>query len=540
MDARESSHSRRDDIYAVDAVNHPQPSHADAPPPELVVDADSTVQQPDAASLVSASVPDEPVGQPSQDVAGLVQTEPTRDLEAALEEVKNMISAESPEAELTGVVQLEPDVAQTVVPARRRVFPRVHRPHIRAPRVRGRLHTFDSFRYRDYIFIWLATMFSSGGFWLQQVIVGWLTYEVTDSAFWTSVALGLDALPILFVGPVGGLLVDNFDRRKLMAFIYGYQATVTLVFSVVVLTGNLQAWHIFAFIFFMGLAWVVTDPARMSLISNIVPRENLVNAFALNSMAFSVTRLATPAVGGVLIAVAGAGPALLMEAALQIGAVCAALALRVVTIPRPRMNLASVRDGLLDGVRYVLNTPLLLGLFALNAMPAMLIMPSVNGLMPVYAAEVFEVDARGLGLLVSAFGAGSTLGTFALASLGDIKAKGIALICGIIVTAVTTLLFSVNTFFPTAYLNLMIISAAMMMYFSVTSAVVQGTVPDEFRGRVTGLYMVTWGLFPLGSLLAGWLAENLGVQHATQITSGIMLLLLAFAAWRFRTLWKMR
>lgn len=539
MDARESSHSRRDDIHAVDAVNHPQPSHADTPPAELVVDTDSTIQQPDAASLVSAPVPNEPVGQPSQEVAGLVQTEPARDHEAALEEVKNMISAESPEAELTGVVQLEPDVAQTAVPVRRRVFLRVNRPHIRAPRVRGRLHTFDSFRYRDYIFIWLATMFSSGGFWLQQVIVGWLTYEVTDSAFWTSVALGLDALPILFVGPVGGLLVDNFDRRKLMAFIYGYQAVVTLIFATVVLTGNLQAWHIFAFIFFMGLAWVVTDPARMSLISNIVPREGLVNAFALNSMAFSVTRLATPAVGGVLIAVAGAGPALLVEAALQIGAVCAALALRVVTIPKPRMNLVSVRDGLLEGIRYVLNTPILLGLFALNAMPAMLIMPSVNGLMPVYAAEVFEVDARGLGLLVSAFGAGSTLGTFALASLGDIKAKGIALICGIIVTAVTTLIFSVNAFFPTAYLNLMIISAAMMMYFSVTSAVVQGTVPDEFRGRVTGLYMITWGLFPVGSLLAGWLAENLGVQHATQITSGIMLLLLAFAAWRFRSLWRM-
>ena len=521
-------------------MNHPQPSHADAAPPDLVVDTDSAVQQPAAASLVSAPIPNEPVGQPSQDVAGLVQTEPTRDHEATLEEVKNMISAESPEAELTGVVQLEPDVAQTVVPARRRIFPKIHGPRVRPLKVRGRLHTFDSFRYRDYIFIWLATMFSSGGFWLQQVIVGWLTYEVTDSAFWTSVALGLDALPILFVGPVGGLLVDNFDRRKLMAFIYVYQATVTLTFAAVVLTGNLQAWHIFAFIFFMGLAWVVTDPARMSLISNIVPRESLVNAFALNSMAFSVTRLATPAVGGVLIAVAGAGPALLVEAALQIGAVCAALSLRVVTLPKPRMSLASVRDGLLEGIRYVLNTPLLLGLFALNAMPAMLIMPSVNGLMPVYAAEVFEVDAKGLGLLISAFGAGSTLGTFALASLGDIKAKGIALICGIIVTAVTTFIFSVNAFFPTAYLNLMIISAAMMMYFSITSAVVQGTVPDEFRGRVTGLYMITWGLFPLGSLLAGWLAENLGVQQATQITSGIMLLLLAFAAWRFRSLWRMR
>ena len=540
MDARESSHSRRGDGYVVNAVNHPQPSNADTHTPDLFADPDSSAQSQDVASLVGAPFSDEPTATPSQGVAGIAPPESVREPESALDEVKNLIPAESPEAALTGTVQLEPAVVQVARPARRRVFPNIHAPRVRPPRVRGRLHTFDSFRFRDYVFIWLATMFSSGGFWLQQVIVGWLTYQVTASAFWTSVALGLDALPILFVGPIGGLLVDNFDRKKLMAFIYGYQAMVTFIFSVVVLTGNLQAWHIFAFIFFMGLAWVVTDPARMSLISNIVPRENLVNAFALNSLAFSVTRLVTPAVGGVLIAVAGAGPALLVEAAFQIGAVAAALSLRVVTIPKPRMNLASVRDGLMEGIRYVLNSPMLLGLFALNAMPAMLIMPSVNGLMPVYAAEVFDVDARGLGLLISAFGAGSTLGTFALASLGDIKAKGIALICGITVTAVTTLLFSVNAFFPTAYLNLMIISAAMMMYFSVTSAVVQGAVPDEYRGRVTGLYMISWGLFPLGSIIAGWLAENLGVQAATQITSGVMLLLLAFVAWRFRWLWRMR
>ena len=539
MDARESSHSRRDDRHVVDAMDHPQFLHTDTRPPDSLAETESSFQTPDVASLVGAPTADELPTSASSDVAALVHSEPAREPESTLDEVKNLISAESPEAELTGAVILDADVA-TAIPVRRRVFPKVHAPRVRPPRVRGRLHTFDSFRYRDYIFLWLATMFSSGGFWLQQVIVGWLTYQVTESAFWTSVALGLDALPILFVGPIGGLLVDNFDRRKLMAFIYGYQGVVTLVFSAVVLTGHLQAWHIFAFIFFMGLAWVVSDPARMSLIPNIVPREGLVNAFALNSMAFSITRLATPVVGGVLIAYAGAGPTLLLEAAFQIGAVAAALNLRVVTLPKPRMSLASVREGLLEGIRYVLNTPILLGLFALNAMPALLIMPSVNGLMPVYAAEVFKVDAKGLGLLVSAFGAGSTIGTFALASLGDIKAKGIAVICGVAITAIATMLFSVNSFFPTAYLNLMVMSAAMMMFFSVTSAVVQSNVPDEFRGRVTGLYMITWGLFPLGSLIAGWLAENLGVQHATQITSGIMLLLLTFAAWKFRSFWRMR
>ena len=205
------------------------------------------------------------------------------------------------------------------------------------------------------MFLWLATVFSSAGYWLQQVVVGWLAYEITGSAFWTSLALGLDALPILLAGPVGGVLVDSFDRRKLLAFIFGYQAIVTTVFAGIIMTGNLEAWHIFAFIFLMGMAWVVSDPARMSLIPNIVPKKNLVNAFALSSMAFSVTRLAAPALGGVLIAVAGPGPTLALEAALQICAIFVALCLRVTRADRPALRLPTVFSELREGVRYVRN-----------------------------------------------------------------------------------------------------------------------------------------------------------------------------------------
>ena len=469
-----------------------------------------------------------------QEVAGLPPDIGGQESSSEPPDVKSLVTSDSLAAELTGVI--ETPTTPTQPHPRRRFRPHIRRPHIRPVHIPVRVHTFDSFRYRSYVFIWLATVFSSAGFWLQQVIVGWLTYEITESAFWTSLALGLDALPILLVGPIGGVLVDNFDRRKLLAFIYGYQAVVTSIFSVVVITGNLEPWHIFAFIFFMGLSWVVSDPARMSLIPNIVPRENLVNAFALNSMAFSVTRLGIPALGGVLIVVIGPGPTLLLEAALQACAVCTALYLEVTKTDRPALRLPTVFSDLREGARYVLSQPLLIGLFTLTAMPALLIMPSIQGLMPVYAAEVFKVDAKGLGLLLSAVGAGSTVGTFVLASTGDIKAKNVVVLAAVIVLGVSTVVFSINAFFPTAYLNLMIISAAMMTLFSVSSATVQSTVPDNYRGRVSGLYMLTWGLFPFGSLAAGFLAERFGAPHATQIAAGTMLVLFSLAVWRIRTL----
>ena len=525
MEAREMSHSRRSAGRETFETSSEYPKSASS------FDSGDPTAQADVASIVAA--PDHPEAS-SQDVAGQPSGIPGSDPSTVPPDVKSLIAADSPAAELTGAVETSPAIS---APAPRRRF----RPHVRRPRIRRvhmpvRVRTFDSFGYPSYAFLWLATVFSSAGYWLQQVVVGWLAYEVTGSAFWTSLALGLDALPILIAGPIGGVLVDRFDRSKLLALIYGYQAAVTTVFAGIVITGNLEAWHIFAFILFMGMAWVVSDPARMSLIPNIVPRENLVNAFALNSMAFSVTRLAAPALGGVLIAITGPGLTLVLEAALQICAISVALRLRVRKSDRPALRLPTVFSELREGVRYVLGEPVLIGLFTLTAMPALLVMPSIQGLMPVYAAEVFHVDSKGLGLLLSAVGAGSTLGTFVLASKGDIGSKNVVLLVSISVLTLATAVFSINVFFHTAYLNLMIISAAMMTFLSVSNAVIQSTVSDEYRGRVAGLYILTWGLFPFGSLGAGYLAERLGAPHATQIAAGIMVLLFSLAVWRIKVL----
>ena len=553
MDTRETSRSRG--IAAHVAVSPDERLLTEAPPevsseapPEVATDVHADLSAaPDVISLVPP--PDAEAAAPPE-VAGIEPpSAPSPSPREMLDEVKNLVAPDSAAAEMTGAIDASPPVPPVVIdpprPRKRRRLapPRVHvpkvpKPKLRPVRIAERVHTFDSFRYGAYVLLWLATAFSSGGFWLQQVIVGWLAYDVTRSAFWTSLALGLDALPILFVGPLGGLLVDKFDKRKLMAGIYAYQAVVTSAFAAVVLTGSLQTWHIFAFIFFMGLSWVISDPARMSLIPSLVPRERLVNAFALNSMAFSVTRLAAPAIGGALIAGAGAGYALSVEVALQLCAVAAVLPMRVAVSSRAALRPKEVFSDLVAGARYVLNQPVILMLFGLTALPAILVMPSIQGLMPVYAAEVFGVDARGLGLLMSAVGAGSTLGAFALASAGDLRAKGAVVIASVLTVALATLAFSVNGLFQTAYLNLMILSGATMAFFSVSGAAIQGTVSDEFRGRVSGLYMITWGLYPIGSLASGFLADNLGAPRATQIAGVILIAAFGFGAWKFRRLWR--
>ena len=168
--------------------------------------------------------------------------------------------------------------------------------------------------------MWLATVIFSSGFWLQQVVIGWLAYEVTQSPLLTSVIMCLDALPILLGAPLGGVVTDHFDKRKLLAFIYCYQAILLTLFAIVIATGQIAPWHLFAFVFMMGIAWTIHDPARMSLITSIVPKEKLVNAFALNSLAFSIMRLVMPALGGLLLSSIGTWTLLLLQACLVVSA----------------------------------------------------------------------------------------------------------------------------------------------------------------------------------------------------------------------------
>ena len=431
-----------------------------------------------------------------------------------------------------------PEALSTVTPPAVTHAPRARRRRVSLrPHLPVRLHTFDSFRFRDYRYLWAATFLSSSGFWLQQLVVGWFAYEITRSPFLTSVAMGLDALPILFAGPLGGLVADAFDRRRLLIYAYLYQSVVTLSFASFVLLGTVAIWHMFVFILLTGLSWVITDPTRAAMLPGIVPREGLVNAFALNSMAFSVSRLAAPALGGLLLAFTDAGPPLLLVGTLQLLAVLTVLPMRLKSDSRTVLRLTTAFPQLLEGARYVATHPVLGGLFLVAIIPSLLVMPFVHGLMPVYAAEVFDVGPTGLGLLLTAIGIGSTAGAFLLATWAKFRRPGRAVLISIAVMAVAMIALSGSPLYITALPIVVVLSAGMMMFFSVTSAAIQSVVRNDYRGRVSGLYMVTWGLFPLGSLTAGALAQAFGAPMATLLSGGVVLLALTGIGIWVRRLW---
>ena len=419
----------------------------------------------------------------------------------------------------------------------------VGRPHfgrslkLRPVRMNLRVHTLDSMRYRNFRLLWAATLCASGGYWVYTVVIGWLAYDLTRSPLLTALAQGLDHLPFLLVAPLAGVLADAWDRRKIVASVAVYQAAVMAAFAVVVFLGRTEPWHILAFVLAIGLSWTITETAKGSILPNIVPRHNLVNAIALNALAFNITRLGLPAVAGIIIAWAGPGSTLMLAVALFIVAIWAALALRLGSAGQPEARRGPVLASFVEAARYLRAEPSVLRLLLLGMVPPMLIMPFVLGLMPVYAAEVFGGGSASLGFLVSALGGGAALGSLLLATKGEFRNKGRALLVALALVIVSMALFSATRSLALAIPALMLFGGSLMWYWSVLGVSIQMVIPDGLRGRITALGVMSFGFLPVGSLLAGIIAELVGAPLATLIGAATVTVLLAILSLRFRRMW---
>jgi MFS family permease len=402
------------------------------------------------------------------------------------------------------------------------------------------LHTFDAFRSPAFRLLFLAVSGAGGGYWIQQVVVGWLIYDVTESPFLTSVALGLEAVPLLIMGPFGGFLVDVLDRRKLLTGVYIYQGTLALALAVGVILDYVGSGQIFAFLLLVGMSWVITEPARASLTANIVPEGGLINAYALSTLGWGVTRLAVPVMGGFLIDVLGGGPTLFLEAGLfYVGAIFA-FSVRVKDTRAERPKLSAVIPGLLEGARYVKEHRVVLALLIFGLTTPMLIFPFVTGLLPVYAAEVYHVGPTGLGLLMSISGVGMVIGTLVVASLGNINYKGKLIVGSVVTAGISMAALSTTTSYVVGLAILAALNTVQPFLYTTIQGTVQSIIPDELRGRISGLSMVTWGAFPVGSVVAGLLAENFGAQMATLIGAGILAVCLIILLRIFDFMWRLK
>ncbi len=406
---------------------------------------------------------------------------------------------------------------------------RLPRPHFRRVHMPKRVSTIDSLRLHDFRLYWTATMLVAGAFFVQNVVVGWLAYDLTRSAFLTSVTLGVAFLPMLVMGPIGGLLADGWDRKKLVISAAAYSAAITGIFAVLVVTDVAQFWYLFAYNLMAGIAFGLAGPSRISMVANIVPKENLINAFALNEFAASAMSLVVPTIAGVLIATIDPGYTLLLAVVMNLGGAVVLMGVKVNKSTEEKEPTKSPLTNLKKGFSYIRGERTVLSIIMLGVLPPLLVFPFLNGLLPVYAAEVFEVGPVGLGLLMSAGGAGAMVGTIAMATIGTVRNRGLLMVGSVGVMIVFVALFSRISAVGIAVPILVVLAMLQMVFFTLRIATIQSIVPDRLRGRVAATSGMIVGLYPLGALVAGTMAELMGAPNATLIAVGLMgLALLAF------------
>lgn len=401
------------------------------------------------------------------------------------------------------------------------------------------LGTFASLRHRDFRYLWTGTFFMSAGQWVQGVTLGWLAYEMTGSAVLLGALSGLRALPFLISGPIAGVVADRLDRRQLLIFVEVFLAATALGMGALVAWGWVEVWHIFVFSTATAVAWSFNQPVRQSLTPNVVPRHDLMNAIALNSVAFNITKVLGPAIGGVLIVVIGAGGNFVLQAACYSAVVYVILRMRVPATPTDARQ-SSMLANLKEGVRYVASTPTLLALMVANLVPNIFAMP-YQALMPVFQKDVLGVGADGLGILLAAPGLGAVIATLGLASVSHtVRRKGLLLIGALLLLGFFLVGFSYMTSFPLALLMLVGVGGCQVFYAATTNTLIQSIVPDALRGRVMSIYLLDHGLSPLGSMLAGVGAHFFGAPATVAVMGAMVGLLALVVAWRLPDLREIR
>jgi MFS family permease len=366
---------------------------------------------------------------------------------------------------------------------------------------KGRLRTFSALRHRNYRLYWFGMLVAIIGWQVQMVAQAWLVYQMTNSTALLG-AVGLtQAIPTIVLTLFGGVVADRVDRRRLIMVTQAATGILIFVLATLVVTDLIRLWHIFAIALLVGAVWAFDQPARMALIPHLVDRDDLMNAVAMGSMVWQSSRIVGPAIAGVIIAVFGIAPCFYFT---TVGMLAMVFALKAVNVPRvaPPPNKQNVLKNLTEGVSYIWRNPIfstLIGLTFFNSLFGM----SYVIMLPVFARDVLVVGSEGYGFLMGISGVGALLGTIVLASMGNVRQKGLLMLAGATGFGGLIVLFALSRAFPVSLGLLFLMGAVNSVYMTTVNTLLQSMVPDELRGRVMGIYSLTWSFMPIGGFLAG-------------------------------------
>ncbi len=368
-------------------------------------------------------------------------------------------------------------------------------------------------RHRNYRLFWFGQLISLVGTWMQMTAQQWLVYRLTGSPLALGAVMFLASLPVTLFSLFAGVVVDRADKRKFLILVQSAMMLLAFTLAALTYTGVVQYWHVLGLALLLGLANTFDMPTRQAFNVELVGKDDLMNAIALNASIFNGARLVGPAVAGLLVARVGEALAFALNG-LSFLAVIAGLTLMRLPAPARRDGPITPLADLKEGLGYIAHNRAALALVLVAAVPSIFGFPYTS-LLPVMAGDVLKMQADGYGLLVSSVGLGALIGAVSLASLGNFKRKGLLVTTATFVFAGAVAAFSLSRFTPLSMLALVFAGWGMTTHLATTNTLLQLQLPDALRGRVMSAYLwAVVGMAPAGSLLLGSLAERWSAPNA--------------------------
>lgn len=384
--------------------------------------------------------------------------------------------------------------------------------------------TFTALKYPNYRLWFWGQMISMLGTWMQITAQGFLIYDITRSPAYLGYVGFASGLPTWVFMLYGGVIADRFSRRKVLMITQSIMMALAAILAFLTFSSLVQPWHIIILAFLLGTANAFDAPSRVSFVNELVDRPDLTNAIALNSTMFNTATATGPALAGIAYAVAGPAWCFTINALSFVGVLIALNKMNLkkhVNSVRDRSAFAEIKEGL----KYIAKEPVVRVIFLMVASMSLFGL-SFATLLPAWSVKILGGDSTTNGFLQSARGAGALASALFIASLGRFEYKGKLLTIGSIAFPVVMFVFSFVHIMPVSLITIFALGSALILAMNIANSLVQMLVPDKLRGRVMGVYTLTFfGLLPVGSLLMGILAEQFGEAEAILICSVVTLII---------------
>jgi MFS family permease len=389
--------------------------------------------------------------------------------------------------------------------------------------------TIRAFKHRNYRLFFGGQLISLSGTWMQSLAQSWLVYRLTGSAVLLGFVAFAGQFPVFLFATVGGVFADRHSRHRILIATQTISMLLAFALAALTLAHYVQVWHVFMLAALLGLVNAFDIPTRQAFVVEMVGREDLINAIALNSSMFNGARIIGPAIAGVLVATVGEGWCFFANGASYMAVIAGLLLMKLKA--RGHLHLpGSTLARIIEGFGYVGRTGPVRSLLSLLGLVSLLGLPYMV-LMPIFADQILHGGARGLGLLVGASGIGALIGALSLAARSGARGLGRIVAFAAAGFGASLILFSLSRSFWLSAALLLPVGFCMIVEMAASNTLIQTLVPDNLRGRVMAVYgMMLMGMAPMGALLAGTLAHHLSAP-ITVALGGAVCIVAAFVFW---------